>query len=136
MPKQRGMNGRVCIKFNMHELSLCRALLAAAERALASQPDAAIAQLSVSVGALSGCEPALLRHVFPHAAQGSRFAKASLDIQFQAAQIHCQSCDQTHVVAPNRFMCPQCQSLAVRLVAGEGVFLTGIQLARPSPAAE
>ncbi len=112
----------------MHELSLCRALLASAEQQLAGQADRPVKTLHVSIGALSGCEPDLLQSLFPHASAATRFAGAELVIHFQPATVQCQSCGQTGEVPPNRFACPACASLEVRLIAGDGVFLTGITL--------
>lgn len=112
----------------MHEMSLCRALLATAEQHLAEHPDLPVTLLRVRVGALSGCEPDLLQHLFAHAAAGSRFAQAQLVIDFQPACIACQACGRSSEVPPNRFACPHCGSLAVQLTAGEGVYLSGISL--------
>ncbi len=112
----------------MHELSLCRALLATAEQQLTEYPDRTVKTLSVSVGALSGCEPGLLQRLFPHAATDARFAGAELAIDFQPAQVRCLACGHTTEVPPNRLACPACGSLGVQLIAGDGVFLTGITL--------
>jgi len=112
----------------MHEMSLCRALLATAEQQLAAHQDQAITALRVNVGALSGCEPELLASLFPHAAKATRFANAKLLIDFEAARVHCLVCGKSGEVPPNRFACPHCASLEVRLIAGDGVFLTGITL--------
>ncbi len=112
----------------MHELSLCRALLATAEQQLAGQADRPVKTLCVSIGALSGCEPELLQRLFPHATEGTRFANAALHIAFQPTTVHCHACGKTGEVPPNRFACPSCTSLDVHLIAGDGVFLTGITL--------
>ena len=113
----------------MHELTLARALIASAERALAGQPDGRrVTGLSVTVGAMSGCEPALLQHLFPHAAVGTRFEGAQLEVEFQPMQVVCRDCGQTSKVEPGRLLCPVCDSLAVTVSAGEGVFLTGLHL--------
>ena len=112
----------------MHELALCRALLATAERQLAEHAQRPVKSQQVSIGALSGCEPDLLLTLFPHATAGSRFARAQLLVEFQPALIECRSCGQTSEVSSNRFNCPVCNSLEVRLIAGESVFLTGITL--------
>lgn len=124
----------------MHELSLCRALITAAERALASRPDHAgqrLRRLAVSVGALSGCEPALLAHLFPHATPGTRAAGAELDIRFQPAVVVCDDCAARAEVAVHQLCCPICRSPRVRLVEGDGVYLVGMSLcAEPLPETE
>lgn len=115
----------------MHELSLCRALITAAERALDSRPDHAglrVSRLAVSVGALSGCEPALLAHLFPHAAPGTRTAGAELDVRFQPAVVACDDCGGRAEVVAHQLCCPSCSSPRVRLVEGDGVYLVGMSL--------
>lgn len=112
----------------MHELTLARALIAAAERALTAHDGRRVTGLSVSIGAMSGCEPDLLSHLFPHAAVGTRFEGARLEVEFQPVQVVCRDCGQTSEVEPGRLLCPCCDSLAVTLIAGEGVFLTGLRV--------
>jgi hydrogenase nickel incorporation protein HypA/HybF len=112
----------------MHEMSLCRALIASAERELSRHPDCSLTSIQVSVGALSGCEPDLLEHLFPHAAAGTCAANSRLEIQFQSASVSCTVCAQESTALPNDLCCKACGSAAVRLIAGDGVFLTGVGL--------
>lgn len=112
----------------MHEMSLCRALISSAERELIKHSGRRLQALKVCVGALSGCEPALLAHLFPHAAQGTMAEGAELTIEFQAARVRCTACKKPADVAPNQLCCPACGSPAVQLIEGDGVFLTGLVL--------
>ncbi|NSL56706.1 hydrogenase maturation nickel metallochaperone HypA/HybF [Uliginosibacterium aquaticum] len=112
----------------MHELALCRALITSAERELANHPGRQLRALQVSVGALSGCEPDLLTHLFPHASPDTSAAGAKLEITFQPARVRCTRCGQEAEVAPNALCCPACGSPAVQLIAGDGVLLTGLIL--------
>lgn len=123
----------------MHELSLCQALIATAERQLAQRPDLAgrrLKSLKVSVGALSGCEADLLEHMFPHACAGTLAAEATLEVEFQAAEVACEDCGTRREVSANQLTCPQCGSNRVELVAGDGVFLTGLSLYAPTESQE
>ncbi|MBS1210201.1 MAG: hydrogenase nickel insertion protein HypA [Proteobacteria bacterium] len=115
----------------MHELSLCQALIATAERQLAARPEHAgrrLKALKVSVGALSGCEPDLLMHLFPHATPGTQAEGAELKVEFQPAQVACNACGERRDVSANQLACPACGGNNVSLVAGDGVFLTGLTL--------
>ncbi|WP_158239264.1 hydrogenase maturation nickel metallochaperone HypA [Uliginosibacterium sp. TH139] len=112
----------------MHELALCRALITCAERELAKHPGRQLRALQVSVGALSGCEPDLLAHLFPHASPDTSAAGAKLEITFQPARVRCRRCGQEAEVAPSALCCPACGSLAVQLIAGDGVLLTSLTL--------
>lgn len=121
----------------MHELSLCQSLIASAERQLAAHPEYAgrrLSRLKVSVGALSGCEPDLLAHLFPHARPGTIAEEAELEVSFQPAVVACDACGAQRDVAANQLGCPACGSPRVTLVAGEEVYLTGLSLlADPAP---
>lgn len=120
----------------MHELSLCQSLIATAERQLANRPEHAgrrLRGLKVSVGALSGCEPDLLAHLFPHATPGTVAEGAELEIEFQPAVVACDDCGIRRDVVSNQLCCPACGSPRVSLVAGEGVFLTGLSLLAETP---
>lgn len=110
----------------MHEFSLCTALVEAAERQLAAHPGRRLRELRVSVGALSGCEPDLLLHLFPYASVDSEVEGAVLAIDFQPALVKCPQCGKTLETIPNLLRCPDCGSADVELVAGDGVFLTGL----------
>lgn len=115
----------------MHELSLCQALISTAEKQLAARPEHTgrrLKALTVSVGALSGCEPELLVHMFPHATLGTRAEGAELNVEFQPAQVACNTCGTRRDVASNALVCPACGGNNVTLVAGDGVYLTGLTL--------
>lgn len=115
----------------MHELSLCQALIRTAENQLAARPEHAgrrLKALKVSVGALSGCEPDLLVHLFPHATPATVAEGAQLQIEFQPAVVVCEACGTHREVATNQLTCPVCGDSRVHLSAGEGVFLTGLVL--------
>ena len=112
----------------MHELSICRALIQAASEAMQAHPGRRLSLLRVRVGALSGCEPALLAHLFPHARAGTLAAGAALEVALEPARVHCPACDTEAEVAANRLCCPHCHSPAVRLVAGDAVMLMSLQL--------
>jgi hydrogenase nickel incorporation protein HypA/HybF len=115
----------------MHELSLCQALIATAQRQLTIRPEYTgrrLKTLKVSVGALSGCEPDLLVRMFPHAATGTFAENASLQVDFQPAQVACDACGARRDVAANDLVCPNCGGSNVTLVAGDGVFLTSLTL--------
>jgi len=115
----------------MHELSLCQALIATASRQLAARPEHSgrrLRCLKVSVGALSGCEPDLLARLFPHASPGTVADGAELEIEFQPAEVACDDCGARRDVSANQLCCPACGSASITLVAGDGVFLTGLSL--------
>lgn len=115
----------------MHELLLCEALITTAGCQLAAKPELVgrrLRALKVSVGALSGCEPELLCHLFPHASPGTVAEGAELEVELQPARIACRDCGTVREVPPNQLCCPSCGSLRIRLEAGDGVYLTGLSL--------
>lgn len=55
----------------MHELAICQALIDAVTTLAKQEHAASISDIHVSIGPLSGVEPALLANAFPIAAAGS-----------------------------------------------------------------
>lgn len=113
----------------MHELSIAQALIAAAEQQLLPHPGRRVRSLTVRIGAMSGCEPDLLAHMYPLAVANTRLAGSRLQIEFQPVRVRCLDCGQEHEVAPHRWVCPACDSLQVQLQSGRELDLCGLELA-------
>ena len=55
----------------MHELAICQALIGQVTDVAQKEQAAAVSEIYVSVGPLSGVEAPLMRHAFPVAAAGT-----------------------------------------------------------------
>ena len=111
----------------MHELSIARALIAAAERNL---PAAAgdVRALRVAVGAATGVVPEALALAFQAAAVGTRLAGARLIIDRIAARSRCSGCATEFCFHDLLGRCPQCGSLGGDLLAGEELLLRSLEV--------
>jgi hydrogenase nickel incorporation protein HypA/HybF len=118
----------------MHELSVCQALIAKVER-IATEKQAQVYSITLKIGPLSGVEPALLEQAYPLAVAGTVLSAARLVIESLPVRVHCQRCDQDTVAAPNRMLCAACGDWHTRLLSGDELLLSSVELSRGSIAA-
>lgn len=113
----------------MHELSVCQALVNQLEAISAANGGGRVELVRLRIGALSGVEPALLRHAFPLASAGSVADGAELAIEDAPLTVACGECGATTTAAPNRMLCAACNSFRVRTVSGDEMLLVSVELA-------
>ena len=114
----------------MHEMSLCRSLVAEVERLASARGGTCVTRVSLRVGPLSGVEPALLRAAFPVVAAGSPAAGATLVIEEAGLRVLCERCGVESEVDPGCLRCAACGDWHTRLLGGDELLLTGIELRR------
>lgn len=112
----------------MHELSVCRALLAQVEQAAATHHADAVHQVTVCLGPLSGVEPELLRAAFAPAARGTLAERAELRIEIVPLRITCARCGMQSEATPNHLVCSTCGSGETRLLSGDELMLVDIRI--------
>lgn len=112
----------------MHELSVCRALIARLEETAKEHRASGIAVVRLRIGPLSGVEPALLEQAFPFAAAGTAADGAQLSIERPPLRVQCENCGAETDAAPNRLLCGQCGDWHTRLTSGDEMLLTGVEL--------
>ena len=112
----------------MHELSICRALVAQATAIAERECAAAVERVAVSVGPLSGVDAGLLRRAFPIAVAGTLLAQAKLQVTEAPVMIHCARCDRDAAAAPNQLRCPHCHGWRTELIGGHELVLTELDL--------
>ncbi len=121
----------------MHELALCRALLAQAERIAAAHGAHAVRRVELRVGPLSGAVPELLREAFAVARAGTCAQEAELVVHEGAIEVECEACGaRGPAAAPNRLHCPACGGWRTRLVAGDELLIERVELALAPRACE
>lgn len=117
----------------MHELSVCLALMQQVERIARSRHAAQVAKIVLDVGPLSGIEPDLLRNAYPLAAAGTIAAAAELVINTADIVVRCSQCGQESTAVPNRLLCAHCGDFRTRLVSGDEMILTSVELENAKP---
>lgn len=117
----------------MHELAICQGLVDEVARVARAQGADEVQAVTVAVGVLAGVEPGLLERAFTIARAGTVAARARLDLQSLPARVACSECGAEAEVAPNRLLCPGCGGWQVRVVGGDELLLTRVELTRAAP---
>jgi hydrogenase nickel incorporation protein HypA/HybF len=114
----------------MHEMSLVEGLLQAVRGEMRAYPEAQVRAVRVRVGQLRQVEPAVLEFCYAAAVRETPLAGSHLDIQMVAATANCDVCGLEFPVGEHWFECPHCHSSGARLLTGDEMLLTGIDLER------
>jgi hydrogenase nickel incorporation protein HypA/HybF len=112
----------------MHELAICQALIIQVTDLAKERSATSVSDIFVSVGPLSGVESALLQNAFPIAVAGTVAESAELHIDSLPVRVHCKDCDAESEVSANRLLCAQCGTWKTRLVSGDELLLTRVEL--------
>ena len=127
----------------MHELSICNAIVAAAERHAGGRP---VEVVRVSVGALRQVVPGSLGFYFEIAARETGCAGAVLEHEAVPALLRCGACgaewDPAPPPAPDQaalivgFRCPRCASGDHRVVSGNELLVESIDVVEAAAPAD
>ena len=116
----------------MHELSICQALIDQVEQIARDNQAAQVLQIRIGIGPLSGVEPDLLEQAFYIARAGSLAADAELSIARLPIRVRCRHCDQVTDAQPANLVCGHCGNWQTRLVSGDEMLLSQVELIGPS----
>ncbi len=119
----------------MHELAVCQGLVDEVARVAREQGANEVQAVTVAIGVLAGVEPGLLERAFVIARAGTVAAQARLHVLTLPARVACNECAAEAEVPANRLLCPSCGGWLVRVVGGEELLLTRVELTRAVPAA-
>jgi len=114
-------------RLNMHELSICQALLKQVLDIAIDYPDHKIESITLKIGLLSGVEPLLLEPAFPLASAGTLAEKAKLIIESLPVKIRCLQCGAESDPPPNRLLCQHCGHWQTQLLGGDEMLLASIE---------
>jgi hydrogenase nickel incorporation protein HypA/HybF len=119
----------------MHELSVCQALLDQVEGIAHDRNACEVTEINVRVGPLSGVEPELLQQAFRIACAGTLAEGARLNLSSMPIRVHCRTCGAETEAVPARLVCGECGDWRTRLVSGDDLLLTTVELSvAPAPA--
>lgn len=120
---ERGGLGRGC---GVHEVSLCRSLTAAVDRAAGGRRVEAV---HVDVGQLRQVVPEAMSHAWGFVVRGTRLDGAVLHLNSIPAVLACQDCGTADKLGPELgFDCHSCGSARTHLTSGEEFTLTAIDV--------
>lgn len=120
----------------MHELSLCMALMSRVERIARERRAGRVERIELELGPLSGTEAALLQSAWPLASAGTVAEGAALAITPAAVRVACSRCGEVSRASPNRLLCGNCGDYRTRLVSGDELLLTRVELSQCGMPAE
>ena len=112
----------------MHELALCQALIAEVEVVARLHRAHGVSAVRLVLGPLSGAEPALLQSAFPLAVAGTGLEGAILSIDPAPLRVACDSCGAESEATPNRLVCTACGDWHTRILSGDELTITGVEL--------
>jgi len=118
----------------MHEYSICSALIQQVEGVARAHGAGQVDRIELSIGPLSGVDAALLRRAWPLVAAGTVADAASLHIGAAPITVKCTRCEAVSEASANRLLCARCGDYRTRLVSGDELMLTRLELsALPFP---
>jgi len=117
----------------MHELAVCQALIEQVETVAHQQQAQRVVEIHVDIGPLSGVEPHLLEQAFSIASAGTLADGALLHLNSLPVRVACNSCGQVTEALPARLTCSNCGNWQTRVVSGEELLLTTVEVCRESP---
>lgn len=112
----------------MHELSVCRGLIAQVERIALEHHARAVEKVVVRIGPLSGIEIALLREAYKVARVSTMAEKAELITEEQTIRVACEACGAETDAVVNRLVCGDCGDYHTRLLSGDEMILASVEL--------
>lgn len=114
----------------MHELSVCQALLRQLEEIAVRERAERITKVVVRIGPLAGIEPQLLRQAYPIAGADSVAAEAELVLEILPIRVACEACGAESDATTHRLVCGVCGDYHTRLLSGDELLLTQVELER------
>jgi len=112
----------------VHELSLCRSLLARVLEIARSEDAAAVDTIRLRLGPLSRVDPGHIIDDFAHVARGTPAQEARIEIETAALRVHCPACGTESDTAPEDPSCRRCGNEDTRILNGAELLLLNVEL--------
>ena len=112
----------------MHELSICQALLARVEEIACQHAASSVRRVRVSVGPLSGVDPALLARAYGFASFGTVAEGSDLAIEVAPVRVRCRACGAESAARANRLLCAECGSWQADVASGDELLMLDVEL--------
>ncbi|HDP89717.1 MAG TPA: hydrogenase maturation nickel metallochaperone HypA [Thioalkalivibrio sp.] len=112
----------------MHELSVCQSVISQVEQVARAHDATGVSLVQLSIGPLSGVEPALLAQAFPIAQAGTLAEGAVLELESLPIRVRCRSCGAETDAAANRLLCGACGDWQTTIISGDELLLTRVEL--------
>ncbi len=112
----------------MHEYSVVQALLNQCEEVAQQNEASKITKVVCKIGVMSGIEIHLLKVAFDTFKEGTICNGAEFVINEQKLKLECKECGEIFEVDEVRYYCPHCESLRVKVLDGEDMYLMSLEM--------
>ncbi len=112
----------------MHEYSIVQALLTQCEDIARENEAESVSKIVVKIGKMSGVEPHLLEIAFNTFKEKTVCDGADFVMNVQPLVIECQVCGEVTELGEIFYKCPKCESLDVKVIDGEEMFLMSLEM--------
>lgn len=112
----------------MHEMTIAENLIDLIQVEALAQSFSRVRRVGVQLGALGHVEPEALLFCFDAVAQGSVAEGAVLAVEIVAGSGWCPGCEKTVAIAQRYDLCPICGQTHVKMIAGDALRLTELEV--------
>lgn len=112
----------------MHEYSIVQALLTQCEELARENEAEKVTKIVTKIGKMSGVEPHLLEIAFNTFKEKTVCDGAEFVMDIQPLVIECGDCAKVTTLEEIYYKCPECESLNVRVIDGEEMYLMSLEM--------
>ena len=112
----------------MHEYSIVQALLTQCEDIARKNEAEKVTKIVTKIGKMSGVEPHLLEIAFNTFKEKTVCDGAEFVMNVQPLVIECNGCGAQTTLEEIYYKCPACESLDVRVIEGEEMYLMTLEM--------
>jgi len=112
----------------MHEYSVVQALLEQIENIAEVNKAEKVTKVIVKIGVMSGIEPHLLEIAFNTFKEKTVCDTTEFVMNIQPLSVECQVCKEVSELEKVHYCCPQCESIDIKVVDGEDMFLMSLEM--------
>lgn len=112
----------------MHEYSVVQALLNQCEEQAHDNNATEVIKVTCKIGVMSGIDIHLLQVAFDTFKEKTMCDKAELILNKQKLKLECKECGDIFEVDEIRYYCDKCDSLRVKVVDGEDMYLMSLEM--------
>lgn len=112
----------------MHEYSIVQALLLQCEDIARENRAESVKKVIVKIGKMSGVEPHLLEIAFNTFKEKTLCDGCDFVINIQPLVIECKQCSAVTQLSEIFYRCPACESLDIKVVDGEDMYLMTLEM--------
>ncbi|RLA72487.1 MAG: hydrogenase maturation nickel metallochaperone HypA [Epsilonproteobacteria bacterium] len=112
----------------MHEYSIVQSLIESCEEHAKVNSAKRVTKVVVKIGVMSGVEAYLLQEAFELFKEGTICDSCEFIMNIQKVKIECNECKKTIELEKNEYCCPNCESVDIKIIDGEDMFLMQLEL--------